>query len=234
MNGAGQLAPPTKQKTNVHELILRELQHRVANSLTILHASCHLDFVSIADPELRGKLQRHGRRIHDLAELHHFFSRGAGGGGIAAAQYFHSLCALLNRSILAPLALHCETCIGEGVLDGSTCEWLGLVVAELVTNAAKHAFPDRHNGCVRVEIYALDAMAWCCTVTDNGCGIRPITGGTGSQIVNALVQMLDGQMSIDTGRAGTTVTILFPGVRSWDHPRNDRFEEVTSSKVKSA
>ena len=99
---------------------------------------------------------------------------------------------------------------GDGVLDASTCEWVGLIVAELVMNAAKHAFSHHSDGCVRVEIYALDAMAWCCKVADNGCGMRSASRGTGSQIVNALLQMLDGRMSIDTSRVGTTVTILFP------------------------
>jgi two-component sensor histidine kinase len=192
-------------------LVMRELQHRMANTLAILQANCRLELGGVADPELRERLRRHELRILRLSELHQFLSRGAGRGEIEAADYFRSLCDVLTRSILAPLALHCETFVGEGVLDAATCEWLGLIVAELVMNAAKHAFPERSDGRIRVEIYAPDGMAWCCTVADNGCGMRnAAAGGAGSRIVDALVQMLEGQIAIDTGPAGTAVTIRFP------------------------
>jgi two-component sensor histidine kinase len=84
-------------------------------------------------------------------------------------------------------------------------------VTELVMNAAKHAFPNRFRGRIHVEVYAPDGMAWCCTVRDNGCGIRNAAGGgAGSRIVDALVQMLDGQIAVDSGTEGTTVTVRFP------------------------
>jgi two-component sensor histidine kinase len=53
-------------------------------------------------------------------------------------------------------------------------------------------------------------MAWYCTVADNGCGMRNAREGAGSRILDAMVHMLGSQMAIDTGPAGTTVTILFP------------------------
>ena len=194
-------------------LVMHELQHRMANSLAILQANCRVEFARVVDPELLQSLRKHELCILRLAELHRFLSRGAGHGEIEAADYFQPLCAVLSRSLLVPISVHCETFVGDGVLDSGTCEWLGLIVAELVMNAAKHAFPGRTDGRVRVDMYAPDGMAWCCTVSDNGCGMRNACGGAGSRIVNALVQLLDGQMAVDTGLGGTTVTIQFPGLR---------------------
>ena len=199
--------PPVAEQAPV----LRELQHRMANTLAILQANCRVEFASVSDPVLREGLRRHESRILRLAELHHFLSRGADRSEIKAADYFQSLCDVLRRSILGPLAIRCEFCAGEGVLDATTCEWLGLIVSELVMNAAKHAFPERTGGRIRVELYAPDGMAWCCTVSDNGCGMRKTTAaGAGSRIVDSLVRMLEGEMAIDSGAAGTAVTIRFP------------------------
>jgi two-component sensor histidine kinase len=191
-------------------LVVHELEHRMANTLAILQANCRLEFANIVDPALLERMRRHERRIRDLAELHHFLSRGAGHGQIGAGDYFRPLCGVLSRSILAPLGLHCEAFVSEGVLAADTCEWLGLIVTELVTNAARHGFPDHRHGRVLVRMYAPDDTAWCCTVADNGSGMQNAAGGTGSSIVDALVQKLGGRMMVDTGASGTTVTILFP------------------------
>lgn len=206
----------------------------MANTLAILQANCRQEFGRVADPVLKEGLRRHEIQILHLAELHHFLSRGAGRGEIEAADYFQPLCDVLSRSILAPLALRCEAFVGEGVLDASTCEWLGLIISELVMNAAKHAFPDRTEGRVRIEIYAPDGMAWCCTVADNGCGIgKTAAGGTGSRIVDTLVQMLDGQLAVDSGPSGTTIVLRFPAPLPKSAPltsRDDR-ASVTGRKV---
>lgn len=189
-----------------------------------------MEFSRVADPALKAGLRRHEIRILHLAELHHFLSRGAGRDEIEAADYFQPLCGVLSRSILEPLGLRCEAFVGEGVLDGSACEWLGLIISELVMNAAKHAFPGRTEGCVRIEISAPDGMAWCCTVADNGCGIgKTAAGGTGSQIVDTLVQMLDGQMAVDTGSSGTTIVLRFPATHPKSAPLTSRDDRASTA-----
>jgi two-component sensor histidine kinase len=210
MNDAQSLTAALRRHMWARDLFLRELHHRVANTLAMLHASCRLDFAGVADPRLQEGLRRHERHIQRLAEFHHFLSRGAGYGKIVAADYFRALCAVLSRSVLEPVGLHCETFIGEGTLDAHACETLGLILSELVMNAAKHGFQGRSDGRVRIEILAPDGMAWCCSVADDGCGMQSGQQGAGSGILDTLIQMLDGRMVVETSPHGTTVTILFP------------------------
>jgi two-component sensor histidine kinase len=210
MKRFGQTAESVLQGMRVQGLVMRELQHRMANTLTILQANCRVEFAGVADGSLQESLRKHEYHIHRLAELHHFLSRGAGHGEIEVASYFRPLCAVLGRALLAPLDLHFEAFIGDGILDGGTCEWLGLIVTELVTNAAKHGFPDGSGGCVRVELLALGENGWCCTVADNGCGMSKATRGTGSQILSALIELIDGHIGIETSAGGTSFTVLFP------------------------
>jgi hypothetical protein len=63
--------------------------------------------------------------------------------------------------VLGPLGLRCETFIVNSFLSVEKCELLGLIVAELVMNAAKHAFPGETRGRVRIEIGVCQAY-WRC------------------------------------------------------------------------
>lgn len=53
---------------------------------------------------------------------------------------------------------------------GRFCERLSLIIVELVTNAAKHAFPDQQPGLIRIEAFYGDGF-WHCTVKDSGVGL---------------------------------------------------------------
>jgi len=190
-------------------LVVREFQHRIANTLTVLNASLQLQFAAFSDPKLHEALRRHQEHILAVAELHRFFGAAPGTGNIAVEPYFQELCAILSRSVLAPLGLNCEAYVSSGVLPAEKCEWLGLVVAELAMNAAKHAFPGDVGGCVRIEMHPRDAY-WCCTVIDSGVGIRNVGPGGGSKITNSLVGALGGRLATRSGSNGTAITIVFP------------------------
>jgi two-component sensor histidine kinase len=191
-------------------LVIREFQHRVANTLTILNAGLRREFAAFTDPRLQEALRCHERHIMAIANLHRFFSSDACDGKISVNTYFESLCAILSQSVLAPLDLCCEAFIDEGLLSAEKCEWLGLAVAELVMNAAKYAFPSDVRGRVRIELVAR-GTCWCCTVSDNGIGMLNMSGGNGSRIARAFVDALNGQITIHTQRHGTAVSITFNG-----------------------
>jgi two-component sensor histidine kinase len=192
----------------VSSLVLHELQHRMANTLTVLHASLRREFAAITDPDLKEAVRRHEAQIMSVAALHRFFANSAGKGEISAEAYFQALSAVLSRSVLAPLGLHCETFVDKGRLSAEKCEWLGLAITELVMNAAKHAFPDGNCGRVRIEVLARDEC-WCCTVSDNGVGMQNAFRGTGSRITDCLIEALDGQLAIRAGTDGTATSIVF-------------------------
>lgn len=189
-------------------IVMREFQHRVSNTLVVLSSSLRLELASFKVPGLKEALNRHEKHVVAVADLHRYFSRNFEEVTVSAAEYFEPLCALLSKSILVPLGLHCEVSIDKTPLRAEQCELLGLAVAELVLNAAKHAFPGKTSGCVRVDILERDAC-WCCTVSDNGIGRWRRTPGSGSQITDSLVDALGGQLAIRAGPGGTAVSITF-------------------------
>ena len=86
----------------------------------------------------------------------------------------------------------------------------GLLVNELITNALKHAFPDRREGIVEVALSAREGKVSLC-VKDNGIGLSPDfelekSRSLGLQLVTTLARQLDG--SVDLLRSGGTTFLV--------------------------
>ncbi len=188
---------------------LREAHHRMANTLALLAGALRRDLSGVTDPRIRTILHDHERRIVDFGDLHRHFSRGPVMGPVAVQDYVRPLCERLVGAVLAPLGIRCEAFIGEGTLPGEKCESVGLIVAELVTNAAKHAFPAGAGGNVRIDLFERMDI-WNCVISDDGAGFRGGGAGSGSRILDMLVRALSGRVEIRTGAAGTVVAVTFP------------------------
>ena len=133
---------------------------------------------------------------------------------IVVADYFESLCETLLESILEPVGIRCEAIVESAAhFLRCTCDRIGLIIAELVTNAAKHAFPDKDGALIRVEALNRDGC-WSFTVADNGVGATGSMQSTGGRIVQSLARSIRAKVLGRTGQDGTTVTILLPALGS--------------------
>lgn len=190
-------------------LLLREMNHRLANTLTVLISVLRCDIELAASPSLQDALARLEKRILAFSRLHRSLIIGAANNWISVQYYVEHLCQALSDAVLEPLGVVCEVHVDAGELPSERCELLGLVIAELVTNAAKHAFGDRDDGVVRVELVR-KADAWLCTVSDNGSGKSTETHGPGLKIVGQLVRTMGGHFARKSGPSGTSTAIICP------------------------
>jgi two-component sensor histidine kinase len=195
------------------DIVLREAHHRMNNTLTLLTAWLRLDFASVALTCLPEAIDRFEGRILAFGELHRLLAIGRGRGEIPVREYFECLCRALTASILEPRGLRCEVNIEEGFIEAKRCERLGLVVAELVTNAAKHAFPSQEigqkDGRVRVDAFYRNGC-WCCRVSDNGIGAADASRGCGGMILEGLTRSMGANMIAESSCRGTMITIVLP------------------------
>jgi two-component sensor histidine kinase len=96
------------------------------------------------------------------------------------------------------------------MLDTFRCWRTGLVVSELITNAARHAFrPDHQTGEIVVSV-AVAAGQIICGVHDTGKGSSTFTPGFGTTIVDSLAADLGGHMVRRSDEFGTLVELVFP------------------------
>ncbi len=189
-------------------LLLREMHHRFANTLTSLSAllRCHLRRKAADCDDRLEWLQAH---ISAVGALHRFLLVRSSDDWFSVPCYFEHLCRALSGAVLEPLGIRCEADIDAGEMAAERCELLGLVIVELVTNAAKHAFRGRDGGLVRIAL-ARNADVWLCTVTDNGAGMRAGAPGLGSNIIKQLVHALGGFLVTNSAPGKTTVAITCP------------------------
>jgi two-component sensor histidine kinase len=187
-------------------LLLREMNHRMADTLMLLIAILWQEFGRRAGPDVRQSLTRCEAKIVAFANLHRLLIVGACETPIAVPTYVEHLCRALSEAVLQPLQVRCEVLADEGFLPAEMCERLGLVIAELVTNAAKHAFNGRDDRVIRVELIRT-SKSWKCIVSDNGTGIKAIERGVGSRVLDELVRALGGRSFLRSGPDGTSVTV---------------------------
>jgi two-component sensor histidine kinase len=140
------------------------------NTLALLGAWLRLDLASAGSADFPEAVDQFEHRILGFCKLYDFLSNEPEDDVTSVVDHIERLCGALTAAILEPTGLRCECAIQQGVLASNKCKRLGLIIAELVTNAAKHAFPDHKAGLVRVEARYRDG-SWYCTVADNGIGV---------------------------------------------------------------
>ena len=192
----------------VEELLRIETHHRLMNTFSILCAILERE-LNTCDPRNRVALDRSVRIISAHGALHRFLALETPRSPVALGEYVTKLSRCLSEAVLEPMDVTCDAVTDGGFMPAVQAERLGLVLCELVINAAKHGFPHKRTGMVRIEVARQD-HGWCCAVTDNGSGFPDglPTAGLGTQIVEALVHRLNGRMIVQSTTEGTTVMLL--------------------------
>jgi chemotaxis protein methyltransferase CheR len=195
------------------DVLLQELQHRVANSLQIIASIILMKARTVQSEESRLHLQDAHKRVLSIAAVQQQLHASAGQASIEIAPYLSKLCGTLATSMIGdnrPILLEV---VGQGgSAPPRAAESLGLIVTELVINALKHAFPtDKAEARITVA-YDKAGSNWKLSVSDNGIGkpdgvFAQEKSGLGTGIVNALSQQLDAQVETIAGPKGTTISI---------------------------
>jgi two-component sensor histidine kinase len=191
-------------------VLLKELQHRVANSLQIIASVLMQSARKVQSEETRHHLQDAHTRVMSVAALQQQLAASSV-AEVELRPYFTTLCESIGASMIRD---HNQITLDVHVDDSSTSAdisvSLGLIVTELVINALKHAFPDERAGKIKVD-YRSQGPNWTLSVTDNGIGMPAYSadakGGLGTSIVQALTGQLQARVKISDAKPGTAVLV---------------------------
>jgi chemotaxis protein methyltransferase CheR len=194
------------------EILLQEMQHRVANSLQIIASILLLKARTVQSEETRLHLQDAHQRVMSVATVQQQLHASGLNERIEIGPYLSKLCDSLAASMIGerrPLTVKVRASSG-GALSSEAVSH-GLIVTELVINALKHGFPGGEAGEILVK-YDAQGSDWQLSVSDNGSGPREAAGepphtGLGTSIVEALAHQLHATVQKTSGPKGTTVTI---------------------------
>lgn len=195
------------------EVLLQEMQHRIANSLQIIASILMLKARTVQSEETRMHLQDAHQRVMSLATAQQQLKASGLGDRIEIAPYLSKLCESLENSMIGdrrPLSLVVQATAGTAVSNEAVS--IGLIVTELVINSLKHAFAENSGGEILVK-YDVDGADWRLSVSDNGMGRQDqvherARSGLGTSIVEALARQLDARVEASSGPQGTVVSII--------------------------
>jgi two-component sensor histidine kinase/CHASE3 domain sensor protein len=197
------------------EVLLSEVNHRVANSLALVSSLVSLQSKALSDQSAKDALAETQDRIFAISLVH---KRLYGSGDVRSVDLREYLTGLLEhlrtslRSQSHGVTISFQLDPIELTTDASIN--LGVVVTELVTNAFKYAYPQGF-GEIRIYLRKLDQRVEL-SVEDDGVGRAdgaPAKGtGVGTRIVNAMCMSLGSKIEYQQGHPGTTAHLVFSPV----------------------
>ncbi|TDH57967.1 hypothetical protein E2C06_35060 [Dankookia rubra] len=181
-----------------HALLVREADHRLKNSLQTVAAILGMQARTVKDAAARAALGDAISRVRTVAEVHRALYRADDlpGEQVDLGAMLQDLCHQHALASLRPgVEIECDP-QGSHMIEGRRALAIGLLVAELITNAGKHAFPGDRAGLVRVTLAAKENSLEL-TVEDDGVGIAERSEGTQPGLGTTLVERLARQAESD-------------------------------------
>lgn len=190
------------------EIMAREIDHRVMNSLQFISSLLVMQsrtpgLAAVASDEL----QAAAARVAAVARVHrNFYSDAA--AEVSCITFIRRLCADLSSILGKPIHVHGD----EGNVPTTRIQTIGILVNELVTNAAKHSMG-------RIDVaFTIGGHTQELQVCDDGAGLpadfnpdENVTG-LGMRVLKTLTRQLDGRMTTRSNPLGhgACFTITFP------------------------
>ncbi len=200
------------------DLMLSEFEHRVKNNFQIVASMLDIQRRRVADGAAADALGAAMMRVDSIARAHRHLYRDGQASQVNVRDYLEDLCATLSDALLlrGGITLACDVDNAQIARDNAVS--IGLVVNELVTNAAKHAFEGRESGTIHVS-WKRREEGWRLTVADDGVGLpadvkpkprRTDGGGLGQRLIEAFAKQAGGTLTTESDAHGTRVTMNLP------------------------
>jgi two-component sensor histidine kinase len=193
-----------------HELRLREADHRIKNSLLLVDRVLQMQRWRISSPDAADALDDAMVRVRAIGQAHEAFSRTQESRDVTLWLFLRDLAT--HVGLLNP-ALEVILEVPQGlVLDAERAIPLGLIVSELLINAARHAYPVGVPGCVVLSAQA-DVSEILVTIRDMGSGLPGAaqSAGLGQTIVQGLCRQIGARIeTTSTPGVGTVAALRLP------------------------
>ena len=193
------------------EVLLREVNHRVGNSLQIIASLLHLQANSSTEEDVKAALTNAMGRVAAVAQVHRRLYTSHDLKSVLLNQYLEALLEDLRRSAegnrMSRLTLKAEPI----EIDPDRAVAIGIIVNELVMNAVKYAYPDGA-GPIHIDLHAQDDHLLL-SIADDGVGLNvktdPRSTGMGQRIVAAMASKLEASVERDPDHTGTRIVLRF-------------------------
>jgi two-component sensor histidine kinase/PAS domain-containing protein len=202
--------------------MFEELNHRVKNNLAAVSSMLGIQARLADEPHVREQLQKAVDRIHAIGDVHASLYRRGGADEVDLADYLRQLCGRLSSTLMDGERVRVELAAEHAMVPLDDAVALGLIVNELITNAAKHAYPPPAGGVISVALKAAPEGLEL-SVSDDGVGLAGAAEGSGigMRLVRSLVQQCRGELEVRSDQgARFTIHIRDPDQGQPDEARS--------------
>lgn len=189
------------------EFLIREVNHRVQNSLTLVSSFLGLQ-ARQADPAAQAQLMEARRRVRAVSMVHSRLYRAEASSSVDLARYFIELIDDLGASMGHDWSAQLDHDLSPVRVEAGRAVTLGLILTELIINAQKYAY-DGSPGPIRVRLQEDDTDLRL-IVEDAGKGSHAVGEGFGSMMIGSLVGQLAGDLSYQNAKPGLRVVLKAP------------------------
>lgn len=203
-----------QQSNREKETLLKEIHHRVKNNLQIISSLLRLQSNTINDDSIHKILNVSLSRINSMATVHELLYQSDEYSKIDYRDYLERLVSSLVQSIGDRQNIQVDIEVDAIHLTIETAIPLGLLINEILTNSLKHAFIEQREGCIYINLQAVNNGNYRLLIGDNGNGFRH-SGGLhqqetlGLSLIDSLSEQLSANMQRTSGISGTHYKLVF-------------------------
>ena len=196
-----------------HQILLKEVNHRVKNSLQVVSGMLYLQASAAGDPALSDRLNEASTRISTVGRAYERLAYNADYESIGLASYLREVIGDLETAV-TPCKVQLEA-PEEIQFAADRAILVALIINELVLNAGKHAYPNSSGGSIWVRVVRTERDLVQISVRDEGVGLPAnfdpsMSKRLGSRLINALAKQLGAELARPVSAMGTSFMLLIP------------------------
>ncbi len=200
-----------EEYSRAQELLLREVHHRVKNTIATIRSLISLQADRVVDPDSRSLMDDLQERVLGMLTVYDHLDSASDFRQVPVAAYLEDLINGIRCTFSSSAQVQIVSNLEQCNMDSRVVFPLGLIVNELLTNARKYAFSDGREGRIEVVWQRERNEGWMLKVADNGVGLSgsPRTG-FGLGLVESLAAQIGGSFSVGNGDSGVQAVLTVP------------------------
>jgi two-component sensor histidine kinase len=210
----------SRMSDNIHDLVeqksflLRELQHRVMNSLALLSSVLEMQKRYVRNPTAREHLSRARDRVVAMGTVYRYLYQANASDHIEFSSFLKLICEESQNAYAGAHKPTISVDVEPLQLSSSHAISLAMLTHELITNALKHAYPPDEPGPIHVAlIRGKDTVEL--TVADEGRGVPEDfqvgqSDSLGMKVIASTTTQLGGKLEVNRLERGTAFVIILP------------------------
>jgi two-component sensor histidine kinase len=196
-----------------HQFLIREMNHRVKNSLGLVVSMLRLQAREDCDSAFAAQLEDATLRVGAIARVHDQLYQSTDIERFDVGRYIEAICGDLAASFS-----QCEISVEAQpgiVISADRGISSALIVNELVSNAAKHAYRGLGAGRVWVSVARAGVDSFSIAVRDEGRGLPEgfefgRGRGLGARMIRSLAEQLNASLEIIARHPGAEFILTAP------------------------